>query len=154
MSKLVSSHPHIATRQEPPCTSLLEMRCPRQFKRKPHHNLRGSHTATRKESCISFNSRGIPTCPLGSSGTLSSVMQLEEHVFSPQLERSSESPASTQEEPSTATREEIRVVHCNQQEHRISAPTCYGPQFHWCNLRGTLSLPPQLKGIPSPLLQL
>ena len=80
MSKLVSSHPHIATRQEPPCTSLLEMRCPGQFKRKPHHNLRGSHTATRKESCISLNSRGIPTCPLGSSGTLSSVMQLERNT--------------------------------------------------------------------------
>ena len=117
--------------------------------------MRGSHTAIRKESCISLNSRGILRCPLGSSGTMSPVLQLERNaVFSPQPERSSESPASTQEDPSTATREEIRVVYGNREEHRISTPTCEGPQFHWCNSRGTLSLPPQLKGIPSPLLQL
>ena len=43
-----------------------------------------------------------------------SMLQLERNaVFLLQLERSSESPASTQEEPSTATREEIRVVYCN-----------------------------------------
>ena len=85
--------------------------------------MRGSHTTTGKESCILLNMRGIQRFPHGSSGTLSSVLQLERTtVFSPQLERSSESLASTQEEPSTATREEIQVVHCNQEEHRISTP--------------------------------
>ena len=62
--------------------------------------------------------------PHDSSGTLSSMLQLERTlVFLPQLERLSESPSSTQKEPSMITREEIRVVHYNQGEHRISTPT-------------------------------
>ena len=52
------------------------------------------------------------------------------------------------------TQEELCVVHCTREEHRVLAATQKEPRVYCFNSRGTLSPLWQIEKNPSPLLQL
>ena len=123
MPKLASRHPHIATTQERPCTSLLEMSPPRQHERRAHCKLRRNlntpqlkrnpefHATAQKEPRVPcFKPRGglnpllqlernsVPHCNLRQ--TSSPRMQLRKIPRPPpQLKRNRENPPQLKRNP-------------------------------------------------------
>ena len=125
MSKLVSSHIHTATRQEPPCTPLIEM----------------NHPKTPWEEAPPKAERN-PQYPSNSRGTPS---------FPPQLEWNPESHAANREEqwvPAT-TQEELWVPWCNSRGGQIPLLQLERKtEFPVANSRWAPSPLKQLKRIP------